>query len=139
MARLALFLLGRFDATLDSQTVTAFKTDKVRALLAYLAVENDRAHRRDALATLLWPDGSDEAARANLRQSLCRLRDALRENEQATPLLLATTETIQLNPAGDYWVDVLEFNRLLAACRASPPQLGRLFELARAGSLRRRR
>ncbi|MDI9550074.1 MAG: BTAD domain-containing putative transcriptional regulator [Chloroflexota bacterium] len=118
MARLALFLLGRFDATLDSQTVTAFKTDKVRALLAYLAVENDRAHRRDALATLLWPDGSDEAARANLRQSLCRLRDALRENEQATPLLLATTETIQLNPAGDYWVDVLEFNRLLAACHA---------------------
>ena len=118
MARLALYLLGQFGATIDGKAITAFKTDKVRALLAYLAVENGRAHRRDALATLLWPEGSDETARANLRQSLFRLRDALAELERAGPLLLSTTETIQLNPSGDYWVDVLEFDRLLAACRA---------------------
>jgi len=115
MARLALFLLGQFRATLDGKRVT-FQTDKVRALLAYLAVENDRAHHRDTLAALLWPEGSGETARANLRQSLCRLRAALREDEQATPLLLTTTEAVQLNPAGDYWVDALEFDRVLAAC-----------------------
>jgi hypothetical protein len=33
----------------------AFKSNKVRALLAYLAVEMDRPHRREVLAGLLWP------------------------------------------------------------------------------------
>ncbi len=41
MARLALSLLGPLHATLDDHPVTGFATDKVRALLAYLAVELD--------------------------------------------------------------------------------------------------
>jgi hypothetical protein len=39
MARLTVNLLGPFQVTLDGQLVTAFESDKVRALLAYLAVE----------------------------------------------------------------------------------------------------
>lgn len=39
MARLALSFLGPFEATLDEVPVTEFDSNKVRALLAYLAVE----------------------------------------------------------------------------------------------------
>ena len=53
MPRLILSLLGTFQVTLDGQQVTGFKSDKVRALLAYLAVETDRPHRREVLAGLL--------------------------------------------------------------------------------------
>ncbi|MCC6168434.1 MAG: hypothetical protein IT329_14520 [Caldilineaceae bacterium] len=116
MARLTLHLLGQFHATLDGRPLTAFKTDKVRALLAYLAVERGRAHRREPLGSLFWPEGPADAVRANLRQSLCRLRDALHDQDQAHPWLLTTPETVQLDPAGDYWVDALEFDRLLAQC-----------------------
>ena len=41
MARLSIRLLGPFQVTLDGQPVTAFEPDKVRALLAYLAVESE--------------------------------------------------------------------------------------------------
>lgn len=46
MPRLSISLLGSFQVTLDDRPVTDFVTDKTRALLAYLAVENDRPHRR---------------------------------------------------------------------------------------------
>ena len=56
MARLSISLLGTFQVLLYGQAVTGFESDKVRALLAYLALESDRPHRREALAGLLWPE-----------------------------------------------------------------------------------
>ena len=53
MAHLSISLLGTFQVILDGEPVTAFESDKVRALLAYLAVESDRPHRRGTLACLL--------------------------------------------------------------------------------------
>lgn len=116
MSQLALYLLGQFQTTVDGDGVTAFRTDKVRALLAYLAVESGRSLSRDTLGALLWPEGAPESVRTNLRQTLCRLRDALHDRDRPRPFLLATIDTVQLNPTCDYWVDVLEFDRLFAAC-----------------------
>ena len=70
MPRLSLSLLGPFQVTLDGDPVIAFESDKVRALLAYLAVESDRPHRREKLVGLLWPEWSDQAARNSLRFGL---------------------------------------------------------------------
>ena len=49
MSRLELSLLGPFRALLDGQPATGFRADKVRALLAYLAVEATREHSREVL------------------------------------------------------------------------------------------
>ena len=68
MPHLSLSLLGTFQATLDGQPIAGFESNKVRALLAYLAVEAGRPHARDELTGLLWPDQPDAAARANLRK-----------------------------------------------------------------------
>ena len=48
MARLKLIFLGPFQATLDGRPILGFESNKVRALLAYLAVEWSRPHARDA-------------------------------------------------------------------------------------------
>ena len=47
MTRLSVSLLGPLRVTVDGEPVVRFQTDKVRALLAYLAVESDRPHRRE--------------------------------------------------------------------------------------------
>lgn len=76
MARLSLSLLGAVQVTLDGEACS-FRTAKVQALLAYLAVEADRPHRRQVLAGLLWPDWPETSARTNLRNALANLRQAI--------------------------------------------------------------
>ena len=49
MACLSVSLLGPFKVTLDGTPVSGFVSIKARALLAYLAVESERPHRRDSL------------------------------------------------------------------------------------------
>ena len=77
MVRLVVRLLGGYRVELDGNPVYGFETDKARALLAYLIVEADRPHRREMLASLLWPDRPDDVARNSFRQALFRVRHAL--------------------------------------------------------------
>ena len=117
MARLILSLLGPLYITLDGEPLTAFRSDKERALLAFLALEADRSHRREALIGLLWPEQPESLALNNLRKSLARLRQAIRDQEADPPFLLITPKTIQFNSKSDYWLDVANFTSLLDACR----------------------
>ena len=85
MARLELRLLGPFQAILEQQPITTFESNKVRALLAYLAIESHRAHGRAELAALLWPDNPEAVARKSLRQALTTLRAAIQDEDSAPP------------------------------------------------------
>jgi DNA-binding SARP family transcriptional activator len=118
MARLSIWLLGTFEVALEGQPVTAFAYDKVRALLAYLAVEANRPHRRESLTGLFWPDRPERNARQNLSQALSGLRHALGDHTAAPPFLLVTPQALQFNHLSDYRLDVTAFTTLLAACRA---------------------
>jgi predicted ATPase/DNA-binding SARP family transcriptional activator len=102
---------------LAGQPVTYFKSVKMQALLAYLAVEADRPHRREELAGLLWPDQPEQVARHNLSQTLLHLRQAIRNQEAAPSYLLISRQTIQFNPDSDYWLDVAAFANHLAVCQ----------------------
>ena len=55
MASLSIRLLGPPQVSLAREPVAGLRSDKALALLAYLAVESDRAHRREKLAGMLWP------------------------------------------------------------------------------------
>ena len=131
MAQLALSLLGPFQVTLDGKTLTGFESDRVRALLAYLAVEANRPHRREGLAALLWPDWPQRSALTNLRNALSNLRKTIGDRKTAAPILLVSRETIQFNPASDCSVDVQTF-RSLTAPDQTPSHLEEAIGLYRA-------
>jgi DNA-binding SARP family transcriptional activator len=116
MARLMLVLLGPLQVTSHGQPLRGLAYDKVRALLAYLAVEAERPHRREALTGLLWPDQPERKARHSLRQALVTLRQALGDQTAMAPFLLISHETVQFNRDGDCKLDVATFTALLAAC-----------------------
>ena len=128
MARLSITLFGPFRVGLDGEAVDAFKSNKVRGLLAYLAVESPRVRRRDSLAALLWLDWPDKEARTNLRYALSNLRSAIGDREAETPFLNITRETIKFNKDSDHWVDVREFTQLLSASKAGTQEIDRLVE-----------
>jgi predicted ATPase/DNA-binding SARP family transcriptional activator len=116
MSRLSLALLGHPVITLDGQAITTFKTLKAQLLLAFLAVEAEHPHRREELTGLLWPEHSEEAARANLRMSLHRLREALQE-EDLKPFLHTTRNAIQFSTQSDHWLDVNAFQEFILECQ----------------------
>ena len=105
MAGLSIFLLGPFQAALDGQTVTGFESNKVRALLAYLAVEAERPHARETLAGLLWPDYTHTSALNNLRSVLANLRRTIGDRQAQPPYLLISRNTLQFNAASDHMLD----------------------------------
>ena len=93
MTRLSVHLLGPFRVALDGEPATGFVSDKARALLAYLAVEADRPHRREALAGLLWPDYTERAARASLRTALANVRQVIGDRGARPPFLHVRRQT----------------------------------------------
>lgn len=112
-----LHCFGTFSAG-EGDEVLSFHSDKIRALLAYLALNANRSHRRESLAALLWGELPDTKAKTNLRLSLSRLRQSLelvKQPKDDPPLLEIDRQIVQLNlrEAG-HWVDVLAFDQLLA-------------------------
>jgi len=117
MLSLMLRCLGAFEVTLNDVPITGFPTDKIRAFLAYLALEQTQPHRRDTLSALFWPELSAAAAQNNLRVTLHRLRDTLAKVQPsvAETLLISNRQTVHLQPSG-MTVDALTFQSLLTAC-----------------------
>jgi DNA-binding SARP family transcriptional activator len=125
-ARLEIRLLGSFQVTLDGKPLSGIRSDKTRALLAYLAVETGRAHNRGALSALLWGESSEQAARASLRSSLSNLRQRLIRQLAAdddSPILDITRHSVQFDVDSDTcWLDVAAFDALMDACHTHSHQ-----------------
>jgi DNA-binding SARP family transcriptional activator len=94
---------------------------KNRALLAYLALESNRPHRRESLAALFWPNQPETKANNSLRQSLYLLRHLTATDLSKGCHLLISSEQVQLNADSDLWIDVVEFENLLAECKSHHP------------------
>jgi DNA-binding SARP family transcriptional activator/predicted ATPase len=118
MTTLQLTLCGAFQATRGSQELAELRTNRLRAIIGYLALESGRAHERSHLASLFWPDSPEDQAMGALRQSLHRIGRVLGGDDAsgATPLLVSRT-TVQLDPR-QIDVDVLEIERQLYLCDA---------------------
>ena len=126
MERLYIKLLGGFTVSLAGQPITGFRSAKARVLLAYLTAQPGREHARTTLATLLWGNLPESAAKTNLRIELSNLHKLLDNH----PALEIERNTVCFQPA-HATVDVLDFQTALTTFRTLPletqqTQLGRL-------------
>jgi DNA-binding SARP family transcriptional activator len=131
MTHLSIALLGSFTVTVDGEAATDFDSNKVRALLAYLAVESDRPHRRETLAGMLWPEASDRSAFNNLRYSLSDLRQTIGDRQARPPFLLITHDSLQFNRGSEHTLDVTSLERCLDVELDDPASLRELAEAVR--------
>lgn len=105
MSHLSLRLLGGFEVRRDGRPVTEFGYDKVRALLAYIAIESEVAHTRHTLAALLWPEQDEARARQSLRQALSALRGAIADVDGEEAFVFVGRESIQFNTGSSHDID----------------------------------
>lgn len=122
MSELELRLFGSPQLARSGQTIE-LNLRKGLALFAYLAVSR-QPHSRDQLATLFWPEDGQRDARANLRRTLYRITEALGKE-----ILTFGTETLELNPDAELWIDIEAFQQQLAS---NLPASGRISELSDA-------
>ncbi|WP_218511434.1 AAA family ATPase [Variovorax sp. dw_308] len=84
-------LLGGFRCALDGHPVAGMSYDKMRGLLAYLAMGHAQDHKRELLAELFWSGNDPVTARGNLRRTLSDLRRVL--ETPAGPALFSTSRS----------------------------------------------
>jgi len=116
-------LFGDLRAQRGDIVVTRFATSRVAALLARLALFPQRAHSREELVELLWPDGDFDAGRNSLRVAIASLRRQLEPpNVPAGSVLTADRTVVRLNPIACR-SDVAEFEATLKmAARSAFPE-----------------
>lgn len=85
MSSLSLGLLGPVRIHRNAHLATGFKSNKVRALLVYLAMGAGRPLARGVLAGLLWPDVPDRVALSSLRFALSNLRTTIGDRTARHP------------------------------------------------------
>src|SRR5262245_7308392 len=145
MAALEVRLFGKVFVEQDGRPVSSLSA-KALELLCYLLVYRDRAHTREALAGVLWPEASYPLSKKYLRQTLWQLQTTLGSqpgdgdgtrhgdgrgnggaaldngNGQVTAegLLLLNPGWVRLNPGAGWWLDVEAFEDAYARCRDLP-------------------
>ncbi len=94
---------------------------KAMELLAYLLLHCDRAHTREALAELLWPETSNIVSKKYLRQTLWQLQTALEfqtapKSAEADALFILTPGWVRFNTHIVWQLDVNAFEAAFAQC-----------------------
>ena len=117
MESLAVRFLGIPEIRLGERHLS-FRTRKVLALLAYLAIERGM-HSRESLMAMLWPESSQSSAAATLRTTLSRLRKAL---EPLGDVLITKRGNVGFD--SNTWIDAdLDWLRTAAHEDTSPDEL----------------
>jgi DNA-binding SARP family transcriptional activator/predicted ATPase len=125
---LQLRLLGTPDIVLDGVSLIESMSSKAQAILFYLAV-TQQPHTRSALAGLLWGDGPEEAARADLRKALANLRQAIPDH------VVTDRQTVTLHFDSKLWLDIAAFEKQLKSPSPTSEALHQAIELYRGDFL----
>ncbi len=110
MPALRLFLLGSLDVQHDGQPLPKPPTLKSQSLFAYLALHRQQPQPRERLADLFWGDRPARRARRSLTTALWHIRRCLPTEDW----LLSDVHVAQFDPEADLWLDVAEFESLVA-------------------------
>ena len=104
-------LLGNFLIASDRIPLTSIDMPRLQSLLAYLVLHHGAPQSRTRLASLLWPDSTEEQAHTNLRNLLYKLRQALPESER---YLVVDRHTLLWQGDDSWMLDVLDFEQAVA-------------------------
>ena len=102
---LEIYLLGQFKLQANERPIE-LPSRPAQSLLAYLALNAGVTHRREKLASLLWPEATESNARSYLRQALWRIRKHLETESLSWEDYLHISDiSVCFDDNADYWLD----------------------------------
>lgn len=124
MGILQIELFGGMRITDNNWRTEVTITREIQSLLAYLLLQRQRVHSREALAGLFWGEQSEERARGSLSTALWKLKKILEPNGVApgTYLKLTHLSEIGFNKESPHWLDVEVFEEKVSGILALPFQ-----------------
>jgi DNA-binding SARP family transcriptional activator len=113
-----LVTLGRFELQVNGRPVPPLRTQKARAVTAYLVFHRGRDVSRERLLELFWPEFEEDRAKEILRTTLSTIRRALRDADaEPSGILIADKSIVRWD--GETDLDADEFLRLANATGVS--------------------
>jgi len=109
-------LLGGFDLSYGSESLTGVTTERLQSLLSYLVLNRHVPQTRQHLAFLFWSDSTDSQARTNLRHTIHVLRRILPNVEQ---FISIDSKTLQWQQDAPFKLDVMEFEQAIVDAEAA--------------------
>lgn len=137
MDGLRILLLGGFSVHLGDEALPPIPSRVGRSLFAYLAVNRARAHPREEVVGVFWPDLPESRGRRRLSHTLWQIQDALGELPGGEPHLEVSTDQLRFNTETSYWLDVEEFERHIHAVQRERSPAARTASLRHAVDLYR--
>lgn len=102
---LTIKMLGEFAFVLNNHDISSKLSSKTAVLLALLFSHDDKKISRSELASYLWPDSTEAAARYNLRYNLWHLKKIMDIYEGGEPFIIVNKSSCQINPDYRYESD----------------------------------
>jgi DNA-binding SARP family transcriptional activator len=118
-ARVAVHCLGPLEVYQGDARLSSWCSRRSKSVFKYLIVHRARPVPKEVLMDAFWPGVAPDAARNSLHVAIHGLRRSLRGRDDLTSPVLFRDGAYTLDPDLDAWVDVEEFERLVAAARRS--------------------
>ncbi len=117
--QLRIHTLGNFRVWRGRQEITPaeWRREKARRLFQILITYRRRLLDRDQIAEILWPEADPESAQRNFKvtmSTLCRLLEPRRKAGTSSAYILRDGTLYGLRPGADIWLDVVEFEKVVA-------------------------
>ena len=113
MEPLRIHLFGGFLLERGEWALAPIASRAGRSLFAYLVIHRDRPLQRDYVAGTFWPDLPESRARRRLSHTLWQIQDVV--NTDSASYLDVTTDTLAFDASSPIWLDVDEFDRVMAS------------------------
>lgn len=113
-------LLGKFSARRGGKAILDHAGRKVQELVAYVLLHPGRQHRREAIASLLWPESDREQSLKNLRQTFWLLHREFPFEPKAESLLIQEPEWLGIGSLQGIHVDTVTFEEAYRKSLAGP-------------------
>lgn len=105
-------MLGRFEVVSPEAKTATFRSRRVGALLAFLALNKGREVSNSTLQELLWPESDGDRQSQSLRRAIADLRDALESESPRGALVHTEGGRTYLEDEG-FETDLEQFEALL--------------------------